>query len=166
MHQTSTLDFVGDSLVRKMNKMKKKYDISIRITSKPGKKIATALQQPNKNKCLCDICKSVSPKYTCKSKHVVYDFKCNICNQNYIGQTCRPFQIRYKEHERSLKNKDKKSALSDHALKYHRDRAMSINDFSYSILDQQHTAIATRVAESPYIATKMPKINRRQEMTS
>ena len=96
----------------------------------------------------------------------MYDFKCNLCNQNYIGQTCRPFQIRYKEHERSLKNEDQKSALSDHALKYHRDRAMSINDFSYSILDQQHTAIATRVAESRYIATKMPKINRRQEMTS
>ena len=112
INATLTLDFVGDSLVRKMNKMKKKYDIPIRITSKPGKKIATALQQPNKNKCLCDICKSISPKYTCKSKHVVYDFKCNLCNQNYIGQTCRLFQIRYKEHERSLKNEDKKSALA------------------------------------------------------
>lgn len=163
---TLSLGFVGESFVRKINKIKNKYDIPVRITSKPGRKLATALQQRNVNKCTCDICNNINPKYNCKSKHIVYDFECKLCNQNYIGQTCRPFHVRYKEHERSLKNEDKKSALSDHSLKYHRDRVMTINDFSYSILDQQQTAITTRVAESRCIATNKPQINRRQEVTS
>ena len=78
--------------------------------------------------------------YSCKNKYVIYEFSCRICDQSYIGQTCRPFQVRYREHERSLRYEDQKSALSEHSMKAHSDKVMTINNFDYKIIDQQLTA--------------------------
>ena len=29
---------------------------------------------------------------------VLYKFKCSVCNDTYIGKTCRHYQVRYSEH--------------------------------------------------------------------
>ena len=160
-----SLDYVGESFLRKINKVKNKYSIPVRITSKPGKKLATAFKRKSNNECTCNICLTIGPKFNCKHKYVVYEFSCNRCQKKYIGQTCRPFRTRFNEHQRSLKNRDTKSALTEHNLLDHCDEVMTIDDFSYKILDKQNSAITTRMAESRNIASKMPLLNRRHELT-
>ena len=34
----------------------------------------------------------------CYTKFVVYEITCTICDQMYIGETCRTFATRFKEH--------------------------------------------------------------------
>ena len=118
-----SLDFVSDSCNRKMNKLKRKYGLPMRITARPGKRLQNTIKSKidNKDFCQCDICKQIGPKYNCNDKYLVYEFSCKICQIKYIGQSSRPFRSRYNEHERSVRNRDKKSALSDHHLKHHRN---------------------------------------------
>ena len=83
----------------------------------------------------------------------------------YIGESCRPFRLRYREHANSIKNKNSTSALSEHHLKQHADKVMKINDFSCKILSKHKSAISTRMAESRCITKNMPHLmNRRHEL--
>ena len=163
---TLALNFVSDSYDRKLNKLKRKYNLPIRITSKPGNKLISSVSNKldNKNDCACYVCKDIGPKYRCTDKHLVYKFTCLLCHEFYIGQTCRPFRYRVQEHERSLRNRDRKSALSEHNLTVHSDEVMTINNFNCTIMDKQRTAITTKMAEARCIALNMPKINRRHEL--
>ena len=47
-----------------------------------------------------------------------YEINCIQCNKKYIGQTCRFIHKRLLEHARSVKNKEKKTALAEHAITY------------------------------------------------
>ena len=162
-----SLDFISDSCMRKMNKLKRKYDLPARITSRPGRKMHITINNgvKNKNKCTCDICNRIGPMNTCNDKYIVYEFSCKFCDMKYIGESCRPFKHRYREHANSIKNQNKTSALSEHHLKMHVDKVMNINDFNVRILTKHHSVIATRMAESRSIASNMPKLmNRRHEV--
>jgi len=46
----------------------------------------------------------------------VYELACPDCNKRYIGQTGRPFAIRFKEHERDFQNNCKKSLFAKHLI--------------------------------------------------
>jgi hypothetical protein len=57
--------------------------------------------------------------YTQKDKYEkngVYQMTCMSCPMKYIGQTGRPFNTRYKEHIRDIKNNNSKSGYSNHIL--------------------------------------------------
>ena len=47
---------------------------------------------------------------------VVYSINCSDCPKAYIGETGRPIKVRLKEHIKSPKEGDLKSALSQHQL--------------------------------------------------
>jgi len=55
---------------------------------------------------LCSVCTAPKhpkyPKPKCDQTGVIYIFFCNICSDEYIGQTERPFHIRFKEHHKKL----------------------------------------------------------------
>ena len=104
------LDFVSDSLKRKVNKIIQKYDFDVRLINKPGKSLTQAVScnSRTKNSCDCNICKELPPKYKCSDRFLVYKFTCNACSSFYIGQTSRPFRLRYKEHMSSIDKRDKK----------------------------------------------------------
>ena len=50
--------------------------------------------------------------------NVICEINCIQCNKKYIGQTCRFLHNRLLEHARSVKNKDDKTALAEHATSY------------------------------------------------
>ena len=162
---TLDIDFISDSCNRKIKSLIKKYNLPVSVINKPGKSISNKLRyNANLNNCTCDICENNSP-HTCLSRHVVYRFMCSICNKAYIGQTSRPIKSRFHEHKRSIDNKDRHSALSEHIIAEHRNISMTISDFHLDILCQVSTPVLARTAESRYIRMLEPEINRKHELT-
>ena len=46
---------------------------------------------------------SISRQFSCKSSNIVYILTCYRCNKMYVGETYRPLNERFKEHERSAR---------------------------------------------------------------
>ena len=65
----------------------------------------------------CDICAKMPDKFNCQDRYLVYKFTCALFDDFYIGQTCRPFKLRFNEHKRGIGQNNIASALSDHAQK-------------------------------------------------
>ena len=51
-----------------------------------------------------------------KEYNIIYEINCIQCKKKYIGQTCRFLHNRLLEHARSIKNKENKTALAEHAI--------------------------------------------------
>ena len=50
-----------------------------------------------------------------KRNNVVYKIPCKDCNATYIGESKRSFGVRYKEHDRAVRNGDTdKNEIADH----------------------------------------------------
>ena len=159
------LDFISDSLNRQIKNILKDYDFPIQMVSIPAKPLKFALSQNKKeNKhSQCHICDHLPERYGCWERFLVYKFICIVCNQFYIGETCRPFYLRYKEHQRSLNNNDSISALSQHVLNAHSQQKIVLTDFNLDILIQCRSPVETRLAEARAIDNQKPHLNRKHE---
>ena len=158
------LDFINDRCNRKISGILKKYDFKIKLASKPAKFLKHCFggARQNGKHDNCEVCRSLPTHFNCNDKFLVYKFTCKLCSQFYIGETCRPFKLRYSEHARSLKNKNKSSALAEHAIQ-HRS-AVSILDFDLDVIGKYDSPLETRLAESVAIDRFRPSLNRKHEM--
>ena len=110
---------------------------------------------------ILNVCSHLPDRFTCFDRFLVYKFTCNLCSNFYIGETSRAFKCRYNEHNRSLTNKDEKSALSCHAKAVHSSLEVTIKDFDLKILSHWKTPVETRLAESRAIDRYRPSLNRK-----
>ena len=94
----------------------------------------------------------------------MYQFSCKLCQENYIGQTARPFHFRFKEHKRSIKDKNGVSALSEHVENNHTGYSLTINDFNIKFLEIFDNPVDCKISEAKYISQRHPQINRRNEL--
>merc|ERR1711966_525263 len=61
------------------------------------------------------------------AKDVVYQFKCNLCQECYTGETSRPVHKRVYNHWYGLCRKcEKESALTQHYMDHHPGQEMSL----------------------------------------
>ena len=104
--------------------------------------------------------------FHCKDRFIVYQFSCVLCNEFYIGQTCRPFKLRFNEHKRNIAQNSLNSALAEHALKVHVNRGLTISDFDLKILRRCRTPLEARLTEARLISIHRPQLNRKHEMTA
>ena len=110
----------------------------------------------------CEVCVHLPDRFRCDDKYLVYKFTCKHCNEFYIGETCRPFNLRYSEHRGSITSKNKISALAEHTT-HHRDVNMSITDFYLEILLKCTDPLQTRLSEATAIDRFRPALNRKHE---
>ena len=87
-----------------MKKFLKKHDFNVRVVSKPAKYLKQVLVNPQRLKKHenCNPCSHLPAPFRCDDKFLVYQFTCKLCNECCIGETCRPFKMRYSEHSKSL----------------------------------------------------------------
>jgi hypothetical protein len=162
-----TMEFMSDRHTRSVRKILEKYDSSIRLINKPAQSIKTAFKERSKSKHKnCNVCEHLPKNYSCSDRFVVYKFTCRICNDFYIGETCRPFSCRYLEHQRSLGNNDDKSALSCHMRSVHKTQGARISGFDLQIVNKCSTPVATRLAEARAISAHRPALNRKFEIAA
>ena len=159
------LEFISDSCNRKINKLLKNYDFNIKGISNPAKFLKHCFGGGPKTfkHDNCEVCFSLPDHFICDDKFLVYKFTCRICKNVYIGETCRPFKTRYNEHRRSLNSKNKISALSEHAIKMHQDKNMTISYFQVNIVKKCKSRFETRLAEATAIDRFRPELNRKHE---
>jgi len=161
------LDFVSDRLSRQITNIINKYDFSVRLVNKPAKNLKTLLNnrttkiEKHRN---CDPCKQLPDSFNCDIKYVVYKFICKRCHKSYIGETCRPFYFRYREHRNSIKSKDCKSALSQHILANHQNEDLFLTDFDLQIVAKCRSPVETRMTEAREISAHRDLINRKHKI--
>ena len=163
------LSYINEKTRRRLNQLIDKYDIGVRLVSKPPPCLDNLLQKKRGRIAHdCRICKTLGKKYNCKSRYVVYKFTCSLCAKAYVGQTARPFYFRYREHKYALDNKNKSSALSEHVQIEHNDLVANsnIDMLSLEILESFRTPVESRIGEAMWIRCLKPAINRRQELTN
>ena len=159
------INYVNERTNRKINQLISKYDIDVRLVSKPSPNLNTVLKKKKIVHQNCEICKKVGTKYNCKSRYLVYKFTCKFCNKAYIGQTARPFYFRYREHKFAVDNSNQSSALSEHILKDHRNDNCNIDSFSLEFLELFKSPIESRIGEALWIRYLQPALNRKKELT-
>ena len=80
---------------------------------------------------------------------------CIQCNKKYIGETCRFLHNRLLEHARSVKNKDNKTALAEHATSYKH----SFDFKNTKILDTENILKNRLFLEMIYIQRENSSVN-------
>ena len=156
------IPFVSDSLNRKINSLINKYSLNVKVVNSSSKKLKDMFNPIKTRKhSNCDVCNILPNKYNCSVSNVVYEFACLKCGDKYIGKTCRSFKSQYLEHSRSIRNKDRKSALSDHVRVCECD---DIADFDVKILEKARSAVDVALLEARCIRRRSPQLNRCHEL--
>ena len=92
----------------------------------------------------------------------VYKIKCNICQEVYIGETCRTDHERLMDHNRFAANPGQypDEALSQHYDTFHPGKTP---DLVFSILDKELSTVKRKIKEAFYISNKKSSINKKDE---
>ncbi|VDP07221.1 unnamed protein product [Heligmosomoides polygyrus] len=96
----------------------------------------------------------------CRVSGTVYLITCSQCNEEYIGETCRPLWVRVKGHVDGLDKCKTSTPLGEHRLRSHSGAVVGI---AVTILAREFDIAARKTLEALWIAFKNPAINRREE---
>ena len=143
----------------------KKYQFQARVINKPAKNLKQLFKDKKESKKHnnCKVCQHLRRQFTCEDRFLVYQFNCKYCSKFYIGETSRPFNFRFKEHERCIKQTNLACALAEHAIMAH-NSDLSIDDFDLDIIRKCKSPVETRLAEARAIGTLRPQLNRKHEI--
>ena len=123
-----------------------KHNVS--LFSKPGYTLRNALVRPK------------DPLLPSEKCGVIYKIACEQCGESYVGETERSLGERTSEHQKSIDNKDCKSALSQHLLRSrHIVTTKPIAD-TVEIIDQEPRKAHRKVKEAVHIQLEGAKLNR------
>ena len=112
-------------------------------------------------------CEACTVGIPCHTRNLVYNAKCRLCENSYVGVTTRPFKDRFGEHEASIRLKNTKSALSAHLMgNPEKDQPGCPNPmpnprgFEWSILDRGSSFKDSFFREALLINKEKPTLNR------
>ena len=91
---------------------------------------------------------------------VVYLITCLSCGEEYVGETRRPVCVRITEHLDGLAKGRSSTPLSAHSRLCHENATF---DTAVTILSHEPQTIARKTLEAFWIASRNPKINRKEE---
>ena len=103
------------------------------------------------------------PHLNCTTTFVVYEVKCLLCKEIYIGSTTRSLHQRAKEHLAAVKKHDETSALGEHYRIQHVTDHPQL-EFRIARLTEKDE-LRLRIEEAITIKKLLPAINRRIEDT-
>ena len=168
------IPFISEEFTADVRRTIKKKGLNIRVIQRPGKSLRSMLVQsrPYDNHCRtgpkCKFCQVCDKKNMCFRKDLVYSIKCGLCDKNhgiYVGETSRPFAVRFNEHLRSARNPDAKSyqhmAFSKHYKQLHPGQSLKLIP---SMLKKTKGTLERKVTEAFYIERMQPDLNSKDEL--
>lgn len=161
-----SLPFISDKFNKKANCIIKKTGLPICLAISPGLRLTSLTKKTAPLKCVksCLACDSLPRGINCHINCMVYSFRCKICGEEYVGETCRWFIDRWNEHSRSIEKGDTKSALSEHLMTAHKSAEKSIKQFKLKVLNHCKDPLETAITEALYIQQRKPHLNRKHEL--
>ena len=98
---------------------------------------------------------------------VVYLMTCDLCGRGYVGETSRPFAVRYKEHYRSAANPTaasyKNMAFLRHYIECHPAQEPKL---TVKILKKTSGSLDRKITEGLFIQKLKPELNNKYEQRS
>jgi hypothetical protein len=159
---------VRSELKKRCEKVVKDRGMKIRIVERGGVTLKGLLQQSDPfsdSVCDCLVCRTGGGG-KCRKEGIVYQLKCDKCQDIYIGESSRNAFTRINEHIRQAANKSKDSVLHRHMLEKHSNDSSSTPEFSAKVIrSYSGSALRRQISESVFIDQLTPStaINSRSE---
>ena len=113
----------------------------------------------------CKICPLIVCNKDCEVKNVIYKIKCMLCDQIYVGETCRRVHDRVGEHLRyatyPLTPSNVSQAFAMHYTEYHPGVSPQLE---CDILRIEPNTVRRKIYEALFIVKWKPLINKREEL--
>ena len=183
------LPFRSDDLHKQVNKLCKESKLSIRVVYEQGRSLQKRLSRSAYRKTSCTVhdqyveqermtkrsrgkprndCIScqcgVSPD-KCDQQGVVYSLKCNICGDEYVGESVRTIRARTSEHHLQARNRKKDTPWGEHMLKHPEIQISKAPVFTGSVIATLKSHTQRKVREAIEIRERNPQINRTKGWT-
>ena len=107
----------------------------------------------------CAIC-SLMVRGNCMGSGVIYLIRCQICGEEYIGETGRPLRLRMKEHLDGLRRSIASTPLGTHRRMCHSNEEFPV---TVNILAREAEIAARKTLEACWILARNPKMNKKDE---
>ena len=154
------IPFISDTFNGKVKRILRKNKINARLVNDKHPNIERLTADRSQSTSICSSKVCTIPDI-CQHRNIVYEARCNLCSEKYIGQTTRTLHERAREHYLAAKNKSSTSALGNHyADKHPTIREPSIG---FTILQRCRDELRLKIREAMEIKVRKPSINRRRE---
>ena len=167
---TLKLPYVSEYISEQILKFVKNHNLPISIVFLPGKKLGELFccSRPyDKKRCTltsCMICPKLTEGTSYATMCPVYLITCKICQQQYVGESCRSVHDRLSEHLRYATNADspsyKEEAMAIHHRQFHSGIAP---DLSFKLIRTESNTILRKIYEAYFIFNLKPKMNDKEE---
>ncbi len=104
---------------------------------------------------------------TCHRTNVIYEAKCTICGEIYIGETRRELHTRITEHQCAIQQGDTQaSAIAEHYSRKHPGMAIPDIPITVTVINTAKDTADRKIKEACAIRQRTPTINRDGGWTS
>ena len=159
----------NENLSKECQKVLNDVGLPIKVIEKSGKTLKSHLMKsdPFKRKVCrdetCPVCCS-NTKINCKTRDIVYELRCEYCNDDYTGETSDSIKERTCEHLYACEKKRKTSVFHKHMMEKHNGSQCKLK---VNILGRcSQDATLRQCMEAVAIRDRQPKLNSREEWGS
>ena len=163
------IPYLSENISRSITQFVNSHNLPIKVIFTPGTKLFNLLcsSRPyDKPKCRlsnCNICPCLV-NFDCSVKCPIYKITCNLCDDIYIGESCRSAGERLSEHLRFASNPNSKSYQNEALAIHYRLKHQNCNpNLSFEILKTERNTLRRKITEASYILNLQPKLNDKEE---
>ena len=164
------LPYISERVSEKITTFIRKRNLPIRVIFTPGKKLRDIFcsSRPHDGaKCTlsnCQICPKLIDGKNCATACPLYKITCNLCDEIYVGESCRTLHDRMGEHLRYANN-PRAASYKDEAFAVHyRDNHHDVDpSLSFEILGTERNTVLRKIKEAMLIHKLNPEINDKSE---
>ena len=164
------LPYIDEELLCKVKQKVKRSGLDLRVAWQNKRKIKNKLVRSAMSRPACPggrRCHTCATGFVgdCAQKNVVYEVKCEICQQQgeeyvYIGETKRPLRLRFNEHLRDTKHRTPDTPMGDHFQASHSNISVGESiPLTVKIIYKSKDHPDRKIAESLLIRNRRPKLN-------
>ena len=108
----------------------------------------------------CLSCQAGLSAHLCDRTGTVYSLTCNICGQEYVGESCRKLRERVKEHHGQARNRKRGTPWGDHFEQHPEVVIEKKPVFVAKVISTSGTETARKFREAIEIRDRKPRINK------
>ncbi|XP_053546947.1 uncharacterized protein LOC128638839 [Bombina bombina] len=132
----SKLKFTGEFNTLAVNFL----DLTLEGVVEDGTIISSTYRKPTAGNTILHAKSAHPPPHLLRTKWDVYVLNCNLCQQQYVGQTSQEFRERVREHLKDVENFNKNSAVAKHFNGLH---LTGVPSFAVQIIEHSWTDYVT-----------------------